>query len=48
METLLILDVIEPAQTKWVSPVTFVQENHGTLPFFVYYRMINAVTTKEW
>lgn len=38
------MNVFEPAQTGWASPVRFAPKQDGSLRFFVAYRKINAVT----
>lgn len=38
------MEVIEPTQTKWASPISFGPKKYGTLSFCVDYRKMNAGT----
>lgn len=43
IDRMLTVYVIEPAQTKWASPIVLVQKKDGTLRFLVDYSRLNAV-----
>ena len=44
---MLSAGVIEPATTKWASPVVIVPKSDGTLRFCVDYRKLNALKVKD-
>jgi hypothetical protein len=41
------IDVVEPANGSWASPVVLIPKQDGSVRFSVYYRRFNAVTTKD-
>lgn len=47
MRWLDVLDIIEPAQTKWALPIVFASKMDGTLQFCVDYRIWNAVNADD-
>lgn len=47
MDKTLCMNVIDPAKTKWASPMVFALMNDGFLQFRIHYKKLNAVTVKE-
>lgn len=45
---MLDLEVIEPAQNKWTSPIVFALKKDGTLWFCVDYRKLNSVIVRDF
>lgn len=47
LDNMLAMNVFEPAQTEWASPVVFGPEIDGTLRFCVNYKTLNAAATQD-
>lgn len=47
IDRLLRMDVIEPAQTEWASPIVFAPKKDGSLRFSVEYRKLNTVNVRD-
>lgn len=44
---MLGMDVIEPAQAEWASPIMFAPKKNGSLPLCIDYRKPSIVTVKD-
>lgn len=44
---MLCMNVIEVAQSKWVSWIVFFPNKDSSLRVFIYYRKLNAMNVKE-
>lgn len=47
MTWMLAIDITEPAQMEWESPIEFVLKKYRKLCFYVEYRKLNAMTIKN-
>lgn len=47
VQSMLDLDVIEPSDSPWASPIVTVRKKDGTLRLCVDYRKLNAVTQED-
>lgn len=45
IDNMLTINVKEPTQTEWASPVVLAPKHHGTILFCIDYRKLNAVPT---
>ena len=47
LERMQEMDVIQPSNSPWASPIVLVKKKDGTMRFCVDYRQLNAVTKKD-
>ena len=41
------MDVVEPSESEWASPIVFALKKDGSLRFFVDYRRLNKATIRD-
>jgi hypothetical protein len=47
VDRMLEADVVEPAVSPWASNVVLIRKKNNNLRFFIHYRRLNSITTKD-
>lgn len=47
VDKLLLMNVIEPAESEWKSPIVFTPKKDGSLRFRIHYRKLKDMTVRD-